>query len=245
MLLRRAGNVRRCRQKSSSPKEDPFHNRATAMNFEEGEGWLQRLVGTTGRTTTEFERYKAAAKAAVKTDAGLKSGDELLFAGEDGDWLKKLESSSEARQPRTPKVTKTARTTRRLEAISKFSLTPRELKGPPRHVRHRPGRGEEGARGRADGPLPARAARPGRPRPTPGRAVPQAERAAPGTERRGQDRVAPSRAVGCRRAVGRRGRDGLLGHGLRGAGRVRRRGAAGRRGRRGPRPRVLRRRVCR
>ena len=42
--LRRAGNVRRCRQKSSSPKEDPFHNRATAMNFEEGEGWLQRLV---------------------------------------------------------------------------------------------------------------------------------------------------------------------------------------------------------
>ena len=126
--LRRAGNVRRCRQKSSSPKEDPFHNRATAMNFEEGEGWLQRLVGTTGRTTTEFERYKAAAKAAVKTDAGLKSGDELLFAGEDGDWLKKLESSSEARQPRTPKVTKTARTTRRLEAISKFSLTPRELK---------------------------------------------------------------------------------------------------------------------
>ena len=126
--LRRAGNVRRCRQKSSSPKEDPFHNRATAMNFEEGEGWLQRLVGTTGRTTTEFERYKAAAKAAVKTDAGLKSGDELLFAGEDGDWLKKLESASEARQPRTPKVTKTARTTRRLEAISKFSLTPRELK---------------------------------------------------------------------------------------------------------------------
>ena len=126
--LRRAGNVRRCRQKSSSPKEDPFHNRATAMNFEEGEGWLQRLVGTTGRTTTEFERYKAAAKAAVKTDAGLKSGDELLFAGEDGDWLKKLESSSEARQPRTPKVTKTARTTRRLEAISKFALTPRELK---------------------------------------------------------------------------------------------------------------------
>ena len=126
--LRRAGAVRRCRQKSSSPKEDPFHNRATAMNFEEGEGWLQRLVGTTGRTTTEFERYKAAAKAAVKTDAGLKSGDELLFAGEDGDWLKKLESSSEARQPRTPKVTKTARTTRRLEAISKFSLTPRELK---------------------------------------------------------------------------------------------------------------------
>ena len=126
--LRRAGNVRRCRQKSSSPKEDPFHNRATAMNFEEGEGWLQRLVGTTGKTTTEFERYKAAAKAAVKTDAGLKSGDELLFAGEDGDWLKKLESSSEARQPRTPKVTKTARTTRRLEAISKFSLTPRELK---------------------------------------------------------------------------------------------------------------------
>ena len=126
--LRRAGNVRRCRKKSSSPKEDPFHNRATAMNFEEGEGWLQRLVGTTGRTTTEFERYKAAAKAAVKTDAGLKSGDELLFAGEDGDWLKKLESSSEARQPRTPKVTKTARTTRRLEAISKFSLTPRELK---------------------------------------------------------------------------------------------------------------------
>ena len=126
--LRRAGNVRRCRQKSSSPKEDPFHNRATAMNFEEGEGWLQRLVGTTGRTTTEFERYKAAAKAAVKTDAGLKSGDELLFAGEDGDWLKKLESSSEARQPRTPKITKTARTTRRLEAISKFSLTPRELK---------------------------------------------------------------------------------------------------------------------
>ena len=98
------------------------------MNFEEGEGWLQRLVGTTGRTTTEFERYKAAAKAAVKTDAGLKSGDELLFAGEDGDWLKKLESSSEARQPRTPKVTKTARTTRRLEAISKFALTPRELK---------------------------------------------------------------------------------------------------------------------
>ena len=126
--LRRAGNVRRCRQKSSSPKEDPFHNRATAMNFEEGEGWLQRLVGTTGRTTTEFERYKAAAKAAVKTDAGLKSGDELLFAGEDGDWLKKLESSSEARQPRTPKVTKTARTTRRLEVISKFALTPRELK---------------------------------------------------------------------------------------------------------------------
>ena len=126
--LRRAGNVRRCREKSSSPKEDPFHNRATAMNFEEGEGWLQRLVGTTGKTTTEFERYKAAAKAAVKTDAGLKSGDELLFAGEDGDWLKKLESSSEARQPRTPKVTKTARTTRRLEAISKFSLTPRELK---------------------------------------------------------------------------------------------------------------------
>ena len=126
--LRRAGNVRRCRQKSSSPKEDPFHNRATAMNFEEGESWLQRLVGTTGRTTTEFERYKAAAKAAVKTDAGLKSGDELLFAGEDGDWLKKLESSSEARQPRTPKVTKTARTTRRLEAISKFALTPRELK---------------------------------------------------------------------------------------------------------------------
>ena len=126
--LRRAGAVRRCREKSSSPKEDPFHNRATAMNFEEGEGWLQRLVGTTGRTTTEFERYKAAAKAAVKTDAGLKSGDELLFAGEDGDWLKKLESSSEARQPRTPKVTKTARTTRRLEAISKFSLTPRELK---------------------------------------------------------------------------------------------------------------------
>ena len=126
--LRRAGAVRRCREKSSSPKEDPFHNRATAMNFEEGEGWLQRLVGTTGRTTTEFERYKAAAKAAVKTDAGLKSGDELLFAGEDGDWLKKLESSSEARQPRTPKVTKTARTTRRLEAISKFALTPRELK---------------------------------------------------------------------------------------------------------------------
>ena len=126
--LRRAGAVRRCREKSSSPKEDPFHNRATAMNFEEGEGWLQRLVGTTGKTTTEFERYKAAAKAAVKTDAGLKSGDELLFAGEDGDWLKKLESSSEARQPRTPKVTKTARTTRRLEAISKFSLTPRELK---------------------------------------------------------------------------------------------------------------------
>ena len=126
--LRRAGNVRRCREKSSSPKEDPFHNRATAMNFEEGEGWLQRLVGTTGRTTTEFERYKAAAKAAVKTDAGLKSGDELLFAGEDGDWLKKLESSSEARQPRTPKVTKTARTTRRIEAISKFALTPRELK---------------------------------------------------------------------------------------------------------------------
>ena len=36
------------------------------MNFEEGEGWLQRLVGTTGRTTTEFERYKAAAKAAVR-----------------------------------------------------------------------------------------------------------------------------------------------------------------------------------
>ena len=126
--LRRTSNVRRCRKKSSSPKEDPFHNRATAMNFEEGEGWLQRLVGTTGRTTTEFERYKAAAKAAVKTDAGLKSGDELLFAGEDGDWLKKLESSSEARQPRTPKVTKTARTTRRLEAISKFALTPRELK---------------------------------------------------------------------------------------------------------------------
>ena len=60
--LRRAGAVRRCRQKSSSPKEDPFHNRATAMNFEEGEGWLQRLVGTTGRTTTEFERYKAAAE---------------------------------------------------------------------------------------------------------------------------------------------------------------------------------------
>ena len=75
--LRRAGNVRRCRQKSSSPKEDPCHNRATAMNFEEGESWLQRLVGTTGRTTTEFERYKAAAKAAVKTDAGLTSGDEL------------------------------------------------------------------------------------------------------------------------------------------------------------------------
>ena len=112
------------------------------MNFEEGEGWLQRLVGTTGRTTTEFERYKAAAKAAVKTDAGLKSGDELLFAGEDGDWLKKLESSSEARQPRTPKVTKTARTTRRLEAISKFALTPRELKArldprwPPDAQRH-------------------------------------------------------------------------------------------------------------
>ena len=126
--LRRAGAVRRCRQKSSSPKEDPFHNRATAMNFEEGEGWLQRLVGTTGRTTTEFERYKAAAKAAVKTDAGLKSGDELLFAGEDGDWLKKLESSSEASRPRTPKVTTTARTTRRREAISKFALTPRELK---------------------------------------------------------------------------------------------------------------------
>ena len=97
--LRRAGAVGRCREKSSSPKEDPFHNRATAMNFEEGEGWLQRLVGTTGRTTTEFERYKAAAKAAVKTDAGLKSGDELLFAGEDGDWLKKLESSSEAQRP--------------------------------------------------------------------------------------------------------------------------------------------------
>ena len=135
-MLRRAlvGGARRCRTKSTSRNVDPpFHNRATAMNFEstaESASWLQRLTGVGAEApsaaTTEFERYKAAAKAAVKTDAGLKSGDELLFAGKDGDWLRKLEGSSD--KPRTPKVTKAARTTRRLEAISKFSLTPRELK---------------------------------------------------------------------------------------------------------------------
>jgi len=143
--LGRADAARRWRTKSTSRKEeDPFHNRATAMNFEstaESASWLQRLTGVGAEAldatttegadapraaTTEFERYKAAAKAAVKTDAGLKSGDELLFAGEDGDWLRKLEGSSD--KPRTPKITKTARTTRRLEAISKFDLTPRELK---------------------------------------------------------------------------------------------------------------------
>ena len=80
MLLRRASAepATSGRQKSSSPKEDPFHNRATAMNLRrERAGSSASWAPRAGRRPSSTRL--AAAKAAVKTDAGLKSGDELLL----------------------------------------------------------------------------------------------------------------------------------------------------------------------